>query len=417
MNLRIVSFLLLVLILSTGAGAQMPSRTQPFQVSAVQASDDSGKVYIDMELEIKYSRLVFFREEGSYRAGYRVYLQFYRDGEERMVKGEVFSGEVEVGSYSETRSFKRALNISRKIYLPPGDYSIKTGIEVKGTRIRYSRQTDITLSESDIFISDPAFFISSPESEKDKPPPGEIRMSAGRSDRDRFIRRVSGVYTDPGSWLRGAVTISSPASRGGVEVSVKIMNRNDETISYNRAQFFTSGDRTARINVDMNVDDYRPGSYILAVHASDGEEKSGLQENFVILFNLQALMDDFQNTIDLISLVASDEDLDILTGAEPSGRLEAWRKFWRGGTGNNLDDFRDKIFYAAEHFSGSRPGWETDMGRVYIRNGKPDRTVTRWSRWGGERYNLWYYYSLGIMYVFVDNFGTGEFRLIDTRNI
>ncbi len=417
MKFRIASILLLILILSRGTGAQEPSRARPFRVAAVQASDDSGKVYIDLTLEIKYSRLVFFREEESYRAGYRVYLQFYRSGEERMARGEVFSGEVEAGSYSETRSSKKALNINRKIYLPPGDYKVKTVVEIKGTRIKYSRQTAITLSESDIFISEPVFFISPPESEKDKPPAGEIRLSGGTSDMDRFIRRVSGVYTDPGSWLRGAVTISSPSSMGGVEVSVRIRNMNDETIFYNRGRFMTSSDRTVKINVDMNVDDYEPGGYTLAVNASDGREESGFQEGFVILFNLQALTGDFENTIDLISLVASDEELDILTEAPPSGRLEAWKKFWQEGPRNNLDDFRDRIFYAEEHFSGSRPGWETDMGRVYIRNGKPDRTVTRWSRWGGERYNLWYYYSLGIMYVFVDNFGTGDFRLIDTRNI
>ena len=417
MKFRIASILLLVLTFSPGAGAQIPSREQPFRVSAVQASDDSGKVYIDLELEIKYSRLVFFREEESYRAGYRVYLQFYRSGEDRMAKGDVFSGVVEVGSYSETRIFKRAVNISRKIYLPPGDYKIKTDIEVKGTRIKYSSQTDITLSESDIFISAPSFFIAPPGSGKEKPTAGEIRLSAGGLDMDRFIRRASGVYTDPGSWLRGTVTISSPASRGEVMVSVKILNRDGETVSYNRGRFITSGDRTVKTNVDLSVDDYEPGSYSLAVNASDGEENSGFQQDFVILFNLHALTDDFQDTIDLISLVASDEDLDILTEAAPSERLEAWNEFWQEGAGNSLDDFRDKIFYAAENFSGSRPGWETDMGRVYIRNGKPDRTVTRWSRWGGERYNLWYYYSLGIMYVFVDNFGTGEFRLIDTRNI
>lgn len=417
MKFRIATILLLILSFSPGADAQVPSRAQPFRISAVQASDDTGKVYIDTELEIKYSRLVFFRQEETYRAGYRVFLQFYAGGEDRMVKGEVFSGEVEVGSYSETRSFKRAVNINRKIYLPPEDYEIRAEVEVKGTRIRYSTRTDITLSESDIFISDPEFLISPAEPGNNKPPAGEIRLSSGSSDMDRFIRRVSGVYTDPGSWLRGSLTISSPASRGEVEVSVKIMNRGDQTISYNRDRFAISSDRTVKINVDVNVDDYEPGSYILAVHASDGVEKSGFQEDFVILFNLQALMDDFQDTIDLISLVASDEELNVLAGAEPSARLEAWRKFWQGRTGNNLDDFRDRISYAAENFSGSRPGWETDMGRVYIRNGKPDRAVTRWSRWGGERYNFWYYYSLGIMYVFVDNFGTGEFRLIDTRNI
>jgi len=416
MRIRIIIIPLLLLIIASEAGAQMREGMEAFQVSAVQASGDSGSVYVDLKIAIKYSRLVFFREEDEYRSKYRVFLQFYRGDSDRMIEGKVYSGEVRAGSYSETRSSKRVLNLSKKIFLDPGDYNIKIAIEVEGTRIRYTREISITLSESDIFISDPVFYVPADETYKSPPPAGEIRVTEA-PDSDGFERRPRGVYTDPGLWLRGSINISSPASEGKVGVSVKILDSNDETVLYNREMFTVPSARNITLAVDINVDDYLPGRYALAVNASENGEKAGASDDFVVLFNSKSLTDNFEDALDLISLVASDEDIAVLAGASPSRRLEAWRTFWEGGNGYNLGEFREKIAYTARHFSGSRPGWESDMGKVYIRNGKPDRSVTRWSRWGGERYNFWYYYSLGIIYVFVDNFGTGDYRLIDTRNI
>ncbi|MBD3180409.1 MAG: GWxTD domain-containing protein [Candidatus Latescibacteria bacterium] len=417
MKARILLLMLALLTAAPSADAQMPGSSDAFQLSAVQASDDSGKVYIDLKLDVKYTRLVFFREQERYRADYRIYLQFFGD-EGEMVRGDVFSGEVWARDYSETRSSGRELNISRQVYLEPGDYRIKAAVEVVGTRIRYKRETSISLSESDIFISIPVFYISPAGKKEGRPPAGEVLLITAPPDRGRFSRRDSGVYTDPQSWIRAKVTISAPASPGKVEIYVRIVNMSNETVSYNRGSFSPASGKTVRLNVDINVDDYQPGSYRLAVHASDGKEKSGTSNDFVVLFNREFLTGNFQEALDLISLMVPDKDLSALAESSPSGRIRAWREFWSGADGRaRLKELREKIAYTARNFSGSRPGWESDMGRIYIRNGKPDRSVTRWSRWGGERYNFWYYYSLGIVYVFVDNFGTGDYRLIDTRNI
>jgi GWxTD domain-containing protein len=419
MKLRLLFILILALpLIPRGARPQIAERVRPFEISAVQASDDSGKVYIDLRIDIRYSRLVFFRRDGKFAAEYRVFLEFYLRGRERMIRGEVFSGDISVGSYAETRSSRKSVNIRKRIYLDPGEYDIEAAVEVIGTEIRYRREAEITLSESEIFISDPVFYVSSGKNRDSKPPGGELRLDAGSSAKDPFYRRPSGVYTDPGSWLMGTVTISSPATEGRITVSVQVLDRDNRIIYYNRGEFEQGSGKSLPLEVDINVDGLKPGSYTLAVSASADERSAGSEEDFVVLFNLQSFTSDFENTLDLLSLIAPEEELTELAGSSPSERVLAWEKFWSGsGDSRNLENFREKIAYAAANFSGSRPGWESDMGRVYIRNGKPDRSVTRWSRWGGERYNLWYYYSLGMVYVFVDSFGTGDYRLIDTRNI
>ncbi|HSG28783.1 MAG TPA: hypothetical protein VLA34_09905, partial [Candidatus Krumholzibacterium sp.] len=57
------------------------------------------------------------------------------------------------------------------------------------------------------------------------------------------------------------------------------------------------------------------------------------------------------------------------------------------------------------------------MGKVFIRNGNPDRITDRAGNQYamGSAYQLWYYDSKGLVYIFQNTMGGGEYRLIDTQ--
>jgi len=71
--------------------------------------------------------------------------------------------------------------------------------------------------------------------------------------------------------------------------------------------------------------------------------------------------------------------------------------------------------YVMKHFSRGRVGWKTDMGRVYIANGHPDKVVERQGSMLGKYYQYWYYYSKGLVYIFEDAIGNGDYRLLTVR--
>jgi len=81
---------------------------------------------------------------------------------------------------------------------------------------------------------------------------------------------------------------------------------------------------------------------------------------------------------------------------------------------------RERVQYANQHFSYFRDGWETDLGRIYIRNGEPSEIEknltdidTRLTR---KEYQIWRYRDLNMVYLFIDLQGNGNFRLIYSRN-
>ena len=78
-----------------------------------------------------------------------------------------------------------------------------------------------------------------------------------------------------------------------------------------------------------------------------------------------------------------------------------------------MDEYFGRITYTNEYFDTSwRPGWETDLGMIYILFGTPDeiqRTNPRSS--SSSIYQIWHYYRLNKQFVFKDQNGFGDYRL------
>ncbi len=66
------------------------------------------------------------------------------------------------------------------------------------------------------------------------------------------------------------------------------------------------------------------------------------------------------------------------------------------------------------NFSYTRKeGWKTDRGRVFIVFGPPDRVERGTpSRYTQGDYEVWYYDELREKFVFLDEYGFGDFRLV-----
>ena len=102
--------------------------------------------------------------------------------------------------------------------------------------------------------------------------------------------------------------------------------------------------------------------------------------------------------------------------------------FW-GRRDNSLDTpkneareaFYTKIDQANERFTdrqhGSRSGWRTDMGRVFIRNGEPTETLKRAQVGVSAPYQVWRYSTArDKWFIFIDRTSFGSFELAATND-
>jgi GWxTD domain-containing protein len=82
-----------------------------------------------------------------------------------------------------------------------------------------------------------------------------------------------------------------------------------------------------------------------------------------------------------------------------------------------LQLIRERVNYVNRNYSHFEDGWKTDVGRIYIKNGKPHTiekgTTGVLTAYASRDYEIWKYRGqLNRTYLFLDLQSTGKFRLI-----
>jgi GWxTD domain-containing protein len=129
----------------------------------------------------------------------------------------------------------------------------------------------------------------------------------------------------------------------------------------------------------------------------------------------------------LVYLAEAPREIGLYRNLSVEGKRRFLREFWQRrdptpATPDNpaRDEFYRAVVYANEAFResgrGEIPGWNTDRGRVYLRNGRPDETLRRPAAsprpveaWKYTRDRMRYY-------VFQDETGLGNYRLLGTND-
>jgi len=160
-----------------------------------------------------------------------------------------------------------------------------------------------------------------------------------------------------------------------------------------------------------------------------------------------------ENSTNALRLFKSmDDEKVLLSYFVPSSQMKSWDDLTNAGKVNFLDRFwrmndpnpntpenelyvmvQERIRFADEQYSKYVSGWQTDRGRVYIRNGAPDeiyKDTTSGSApmnededatplsasglMGARDYQIWKYYSTGEkkVYLFFDKQSSGALKLI-----
>jgi GWxTD domain-containing protein len=96
-----------------------------------------------------------------------------------------------------------------------------------------------------------------------------------------------------------------------------------------------------------------------------------------------------------------------------------FRKFWkeRDPTENTaanelMEEYYWRVSRANQMFGSFRDGWETDRGEVFVRYGVPDQIERHPYSINSQPYEIWYYHRHNRRFVFVDEMGFGEYRLV-----
>jgi len=185
----------------------------------------------------------------------------------------------------------------------------------------------------------------------------------------------------------------------------------------------------------FNVMGFPEGSYAVRLEVEDVAlaQKVAEQDNFSVSKRPDSIMVqrgisemmDLEQELKFVEYYMNTNDKSILDKLTDDGKREYLLNWWEKmdpDSSTKTNEFRQEIVkrwhYANQYYdesSSDEPlGWRSDRGRVYIQYGPPDNIERSPITMGTNPYEIWEYYSLqgGIVFIFADTRGIGEFKLM-----
>lgn len=187
--------------------------------------------------------------------------------------------------------------------------------------------------------------------------------------------------------------------------------------TYLSKKFKPSGNTmdTIILNADINT-----GKYSLKAQLfEDNKTVSHVSTDFYIDFSFIYSDKEYNDILNALSNIAMGTEISKMRFAPREEREAIWVDFWSRAAENTVlsgglsyYDFMDRYHYVQKYFAVyNKEGYKTDFGRIYIVYGPPDEIESHPFDMETKPYVIWYYYSLGYEFRFVDVYGYGEYKL------
>ena len=187
---------------------------------------------------------------------------------------------------------------------------------------------------------------------------------------------------------------------------------------------FEKPEKTCSYGIGLPINNLPTGQYTLHQTIRDLDTSQIVSKRVTFHINnpnTDFYTQDFVKTLNQLQYVASAEDITRLKNLPAQKRISGLQSFWEqndpspGTVRNELKiEFYKRLRYSNQNFStNNQEGWETEQGKIYIKNGPPDsiKQIKPESTADAGIYEVWEYNQLNRNYIFVDNWGFGTFRL------
>lgn len=392
-------------------GAQMSYGEIRFGADATAIPHPDGTATIEVSYQVQYDELIFLREGDEYVARYDLTAIAY-DDDDRQIAGDSWRETVRVVRYADTNSRNRSHGGVLSLGVGPGRHTLKLELASVDTRATGTIEKVISVPDvrrGKVTVGTPIF---------------EARALRPESGDAAYVANPMRDYGEDRPVVRVRVPVYGD-STAVYNVTTEVLTERGELVESFEDTLEPTGFRTDLIH-EFGVLDYEVGEYVLRAKA--GERGDGTSASaravFRVVTSPRSWGGDFDTMVDQISYVASREEVERLVDAPVDEREEAWREFWASRDpdpetpANEFKrEFIRRIGYANLHFRSTVPGWQTDMGRIYIQYGEPDDVESQPVGRMLNAWEVWYYYREHTKFIFVDREGFGEFKLVERTRI
>lgn len=209
------------------------------------------------------------------------------------------------------------------------------------------------------------------------------------------------VYEKPGSSSieMGGLSVVSLQSRG-YYFRIKVTDLATGIIATRSKKFFVY--KPGDVQAGTDFDERLPfGMY-------------GMLEGIYAEMTLEELDEEWN----MMKILGTKAEKNLFKNSDESGKRKVMATFWNAREGViSREIFIERASIAIQKWSGLRPGWKTDRGRILLTYGRPDEIEREPHGMNSRPHEVWRYFDLegGVEFVFVDKQGFSEFELVHSN--
>ncbi len=374
-------------------------------------SSEGTKSRVDVYIDIPFGKLEF--KKSKQEKGYVSEINLTIDVTDKSGKN-VFTKTTKEELFSPKADFEYLANtrkiITKNIFLNSGEYKIKLTIYELSTQKTYDREKPVTVKDftslpltlSDVMIVSKMEEVNGMK--KITPEP-----SRNVSTLDTFFLFFF-VYNN--SMIRET------------DLECRILNSSNEQVyktNINKELSF-GGDIQNQMIISVSSSSINLGNYTVELKVTSAGQSTSSTSFFTNeIMDFPFSLKEIDKLIDQLQYISKDDELKFIragkTDAEKQKRfIEFWlKKDPSPNTKRNeiMIEYYKRIQYANKNYTTMwREGWITDMGMVYIIFGLPGNIDRHPYEMDTKPYEVWDYYDINRQFIFVDNSGFGDYRLV-----
>jgi GWxTD domain-containing protein len=404
MNTIIKIFLLLIICQSVRAQVEMAN--EPDETRSLPKfyhdylnfyAPDSSTTRMDAFIQVPYNQVQFVKSDKGFTATYTVTISVFDENRDKLVSEKVWNEEVNEKEFEQTNS-QNNYNLSFKsFYLAPGNYIIRSSVEDKESK---KKSLEKPLALSDIII---------------------ISKISEIGDSKKILPNVSGNVATQKDGV--PIFFEVYSNKPGDERIQYIISDDKQNVVFqsDESQHLDSG--KTQIFHTIKDSSISLGNYLLKVSIQNDEGNVVATTNkpfFSRWSGIPVTVQDLDLAVDQLVYIATQPELDFIRDAKTKEeKTKRYLAFWKKkdpspSTDENevFNEYYRRIDYANKHFSHYVKGWKTDRGMVFILLGAPNNVDRHPFDTDSKPYEIWQYYQMNRQFIFVDETGFGDYRLI-----
>ena len=411
-----ILILILILLVFQSIKAQVEIADQPDETRSLPkyyqdflnfSAPDSGTTRVDAFIQVPYDRIQFVKSDKGFTASYVVTISIFNESRDKLITEKVWNEEVNEKDFEQTNS-KNNYNLSFKsFYLVPGNYIIRSSVEDKESKKEFSAENPFKVKNLEIPLAISDVIIISKVSESDQAKKILPNVSGNVATQKEGVPVFFEVYSDKPKDVRIQYIISN--------------EKHDIVFQSNESQRIDSG--KTQIFHTIKDSSISLGNYLLTISLLNDDETviSSTNKPFFSRWSgVPSNIKDMDLAIEQLVYIASQSEMDYIKDAKTNKeKTKRYLEFWKKkdpspSTEENevFNEYYRRINYANEHFSHYIKGWKTDRGMVFILLGAPNNVDRHPFEYDSKPYEIWQYYQMNKQFIFVDETGFGDYRLI-----